>query len=106
MRGRVVASQPANGSDLVLVEFACPLPISVGMPTLGDHVGHVFCVRTQEEMGRVRARPIVAAMQDVETCWDRSIGDLECKAMCVELRPPEDIALWIAANLAVAIPLE
>lgn len=67
------------------------------MSPLSHHVGHVFLVRPEKEMGRITAWRIVAAVADQKTRWYRSLCLLVRDAMGIVMLPQRSmrpVTLW------------
>lgn len=53
------------------------LPVSV----LGDHIVNVVCGGSQEQVGRVHARPVIAGVKDPQAIGDGAVGDFPRESM-------------------------
>lgn len=75
--------------------------VSARLPTLGSHVRKIVSARSEEHVGGVYARPIVALVADIEAVLNRAVGEFPRYSVCRE-RSPVSTA---CANLAVAVAL-
>ena len=55
--------------SLAITESAYPAPRS----TLGNHISHVFALRTKLKMLKTNARRVVAQVHDDHTLWDLAL---------------------------------
>lgn len=60
-------------------------------PALGAHVGHVVCMCPKEEMGRVHADRVVAAVKHKESAWNFTIQELPRHSMGGTLEPTSNL---------------
>lgn len=71
-------------------------------PPLGCHVANIVCLASKEEMGRVAAGRVIAAVQDEETVGDLTVRKLPCHP--VRLAAATDAAVSKAASATLPFP--
>lgn len=98
-------------SDARVRVTSCASCVSLGMPptcipiaprrsTLAISIGHVVGIRAEEQVMHVDARRVVAAVENVETRWDRTYLVLPCPAVRAAHSPantPSPVAAFVAS---------
>jgi hypothetical protein len=75
------ALRPPNSGDVPLPKPRATTALTPSLPPLGVSVSVVFGVGSQEQMRRVSALGVVAAVQDRQARGNETVGLLICNAM-------------------------
>lgn len=70
-----------NYSNRFFIKARIGSVLSSSLTVLLDFVGHVFGLSSEEQMGRIHARRIVATMKNTESFRNRSVGESPAKSM-------------------------
>lgn len=98
-------SASSNLTDVRGRQVRTAVPLTVSVATLQVAIRHVLGWRTEEEMRRIYAWRVVAAMADKHACGDRPIGEFICDAVRDEMLVGRHMEIAITVILAMARPL-